>query len=108
MLAKPRAMRDALLDKICNALASDETIFFVSSDFGSPVLDRIRADHPTRFVNVGIAEQNLINVSAGLALEGYKVFAYAFVPFITMRCFEQIRISLALLSEARPMNVNLI
>jgi transketolase len=59
-------------------------------------------------VNVGIAEQNLINVSAGLALEGYKVFAYAIAAFITMRCFEQIRISLALLSEVRPMNVNLI
>jgi transketolase len=59
-------------------------------------------------VNVGIAEQYLINITAGLALEGYTVFAYAIAPFITMRCFEQIRVSLALLSEVRPMNVNLI
>jgi transketolase len=101
-------MRDALLERIHVAMASDPTIFFASADFGSPVLDRIRADHPKRFVNVGIAEQNLINVSAGLALEGYKVFAYAIAPFITMRCFEQIRVSLALLSKVRPMNVNLI
>lgn len=101
-------MRDALLDQIHRAMASDPKIFFVSADFGSPVLDRIRADHPERFVNVGVAEQNLINVSAGLALEGYKVFAYAIAPFITMRCFEQVRVSLALLSEVRPMNVNLI
>jgi transketolase len=72
------------------------------------VLDKIRADFPERFINVGIAEQNLINISAGLALEGYTVFAYAIAPFITMRCFEQIRVSLALLSEVRPMNVNLI
>ena len=108
MPAKPRAMRDGLLDKIHQAMASDPSIFFVSADFGSPVLDRIRADHPDRFVNVGIAEQNLINISAGLALEGYKVFAYAIAPFITMRCFEQIRVSLALLSVVRPMNVNLI
>lgn len=108
MHVKPRAMRDALLEQIHRAMASDPTIFFASADFGSPVLDRIRADHPTRFVNVGIAEQNLINISAGLALEGYKVFAYAIAPFITMRCFEQIRVSLALLSEVRPMNVNLI
>src|SRR5882724_9112007 len=108
MLVKPRAMRDALLERIHAAMASDPAIFFASADFGSPVLDRIRADHPTRFVNVGIAEQNLINISAGLALEGYKVFAYAIAPFITMRCFEQIRVSLALLSEVRPMNVNLI
>jgi transketolase len=108
MHVKPRAMRDALLERIHGAMALDPTIFFASADFGSPVLDRIRADHPTRFVNVGIAEQNLINISAGLALEGYKVFAYAIAPFITMRCFEQIRVSLALLSEVRPMNVNLI
>jgi transketolase len=101
-------MRDALLEQIRDAMVSDPSIFFVSADFGSPVLDRIRADYPTRFVNVGIAEQNLINISAGLALEGYKVFAYAIAPFITMRCFEQIRVSLALLSEVRPMNVNLI
>jgi transketolase len=108
MLVKPIAMRDALLRRIHGAMERDQSIFFVSADFGSPVLDRIRADYPGRFVNVGIAEQNLINVSAGLALEGYKVFAYAIAPFITMRCFEQIRVSLALLSIVRPMNVNLV
>ena len=69
----------------------DENIFFVTADFGSPVLDKIRADFPNRFVNVGIAEQNLINISSGLSLEGYKVFVYAIAPFIAMRCFEQLR-----------------
>src|SRR5579863_5502031 len=108
MSIKPRAMRDALLERVYDAMALDPHIFFVSADFGSPVLDRIRSDHPKRFVNVGIAEQNLINVSVGLALEGYTVFAYAIAPFITMRCFEQIRVSAALLSVVRPMNLNLI
>ncbi|MFI3185332.1 MAG: transketolase C-terminal domain-containing protein [Methylococcaceae bacterium] len=108
MTIKPLAMRDVLLDRIWGAMKDDRKIFFTSADFGSPVLDKIRADFPERFVNVGIAEQNLINVSAGLALEGYTVFAYAIAPFITMRCYEQIRVSLALLSEVRPMNVNLI
>lgn len=108
MSIKPLAMRDVLLDKIWQAMGQNPAIFFVSADFGSPVLDRIRTDFPKRFVNVGIAEQNLINVSAGLALEGFTVFAYAIAPFITMRCYEQIRVSLALLSEVRTMNVNLI
>lgn len=108
MTAKPLAMRDAFLERIWRAMAEDDRIFFAAADFGSPVLDRIREQHPGRFVNVGIAEQNLINISAGLALEGYKVFAYAIAPFITMRCYEQIRVNLALLSEVRPMNVNLI
>jgi transketolase len=108
MSVKPLAMRDAFLERIWRAMDEDKKIFFTCADFGSPVLDKIRADFPDRFVNVGIAEQNLINVSAGLALEGYTVFAYAIAPFITMRCYEQARVSLALLSEVRPMNVNLI
>ena len=108
MTAKPLAMRDALLAEIWRAMASDEKLFFVTADFGSPQLDKIRADFPERFVNVGVAEQNLINVTAGLALEGFVVFAYAIAPFITMRCFEQLRVSIALLSEVRQMNVNLI
>ena len=95
MSAKPLAMRDAFLERIWRAMVEDKKIFFTCADFGSPVLDKIRADFPDRFVNVGIAEQNLINVSAGLALEGYTVFAYAIAPFITMRCYEQIRVSLA-------------
>lgn len=108
MTIKPLAMRDVLLNRIWQAMSNDSKIFFLSADFGSPVLDKIRADFPDRFANVGVAEQNLINITAGLALEGYTVFAYAIAPFITMRCFEQIRVSLALLSEVRPMNVNLI
>ncbi len=108
MIQKPRAMRDALLERIHGAMWQDERIFFVCADFGAPTLDKIRADFPGRFVNVGIAEQNLINVAAGLALEGFTVFAYAIAPFITMRCYEQCRTNLALLSTVRPMNVNLI
>lgn len=108
MIVKPLPMRDAFLERIWIEMAENQKIFFTSADFGSPVLDKIRSDFPDRFVNVGIAEQNLINVSAGLALEGFTVFAYAIAPFITMRCYEQVRVSLALLSEVRPMNVNLI
>jgi len=108
MSTKPTAMRDALIDRVWRAMSEDESIFFTCADFGSPVLDKIREQFPERFVNVGIAEQNLINVSAGLAIEGFKVFAYAIAPFITMRCYEQIRVNLALLSVVRPMNVNLI
>ena len=108
MSVRPVEMRDAFLDRICRAMDEDDNIFFITADFGSPVLDRIREQFPERFINVGIAEQNLINVSTGLAIEGYKVFAYAIAPFITMRCYEQIRVNLALLSEVRPINVNLI
>src|SRR5208337_5213045 len=78
------------------------------ADFGSPKLDKLREDFSDRFINVGIAEQNLVNVSTGLALEGYTVYAYAIAPFLVMRAFEQIRNNMSLLYHTRELNVNLI
>ena len=105
---KPIAMRDIFLHQLHEAMGNDPTIFLLSADFGSPVIDIIKNDFPDRFINVGIAEQNLINVAAGLSLEGFKVFCYAIAPFLTMRCLEQIRVNLALLSKVRDMNVSLV
>lgn len=108
-MSKPiRAMRDVFIEKLHAVMRQREDIFFLSADFGSPKLDALREEFPGKFINVGISEQNLINVSAGLAIEGWNVFAYAIAPFITMRCFEQIRVNLALLSLERTMNVTLI
>lgn len=104
----PVTMRDAVLSAVYRQMCENSNIFFLTADFGAPVLDLIRKNCSNRFVNVGIAEQNLINVAAGLALEGFIVYAYAIAPFLTMRCFEQIRINLALTSQIRPINVNLI
>ena len=105
---KPEVMRDILIGEIYNRMKENGDIFFLSADFGSPALDQLREDFPERFINVGIAEQNLVSVAAGLGLEGKTVFAYAIAPFITMRAFEQIRISLALMAQTREVNVNLI
>jgi len=103
-----KAMRDTFLTSLHEKMKSDKTIFFVSADFGAPVIDKIREDYPDRFINVGIAEQNLVNVATGLALEGFKVYAYAIASFITMRCYEQIRVNVSVLSHVRPMNINFI
>jgi len=103
-----KTMRDTFIGEVLKAMDAGENIFFLSADFGAPALDEVRARHADRFINVGIAEQNLINVATGLALEGYTVYAYAICPFVTMRCYEQIRVNLAILSQLRPMNVNLV
>ena len=100
-------MRDAFLDAVLARMRKDDAVFFLSLDFGSPVLDIVVRDFPDRFVNVGIAEQNLINVATGMALEGHSVVAYAIAPFLTMRCYEQVRVNLSLLSEVRRVNVTL-
>jgi transketolase len=106
--SKPKMLRDVLIEGIGAKMEHNERIMFLSADFGSPALDRLRAEHSDRFINVGIAEQNLVNVAAGLALEGFILYVYAIAPFLTMRAFEQIRINLALLSQIREINVNLI
>jgi len=73
----------------------DERIFLVTPDVGFSVLEKFRDEFPDRFLNVGIAEQNAIGVAAGLALSGYTPYVYSMIPFVTMRCFEQVRLDVA-------------
>jgi transketolase len=101
-------MRDVFIEGLFDEMHKNENIFFLSADLGAPSLDKIREKFKERFINVGIAEQNLINVSTGLALEGYIVYAYAIASFLTMRAYEQIRVNLSITSQIRPINVNLI
>ncbi|MBF0518190.1 MAG: transketolase [Nitrospirae bacterium] len=103
-----KTMRDAFIEGLYGKMAHNDDIFFITADLGAPALDRIRHDFKDRFINVGIAEQNLVNVATGLALEGYAVYAYAIAPFLTMRAYEQIRTNLSISSQIRPVNVNLI
>ncbi len=70
---------------------NDNIMAVVADVMTSAKLQRFNAKYPEKFINVGIAEQNMIGISAGLASEGYNVFAVTFAPFATMRCFEQIR-----------------
>ena len=101
-------MRDVFIEQIYNRMFENKSLFFLTADFGSPKLDALRKDFNERFINVGIAEQNLVNVATGLALEGFIVYAYAIAPFLVMRAYEQIRNNLSLLSHVHDINVNLI
>lgn len=72
-----------------------EKMMVISADLGnSSGLDRFKNTYPNQFLNIGIAEQNMIGVAAGMAKEGFNVFATSFAPFITMRAAEQIRMNL--------------
>lgn len=84
-------VRDVFFNEIYERTKSGEDIVVVSSDIGAPSLDDYRRDFPNRFINVGIAEQNLIAVSSGLQLAGKKVVAYALNPFPVTRAFDQVR-----------------
>lgn len=102
-------MRDIFIERLCERMLEDPNIFFLSADFGSAALDKLRQQFKKdRFINVGIAEQNLINISTGLALEGFTVYAYAIAPFLTMRAYEQNRVNLSMLSQTKDLNINLL
>lgn len=84
-------MRNHLINKITELAEEDKNIILITGDLGFGVLERFQKKFPKRFINVGIAEQNMATVAAGLALEGNKVFIYSIGNFPTLRCIEQIR-----------------
>lgn len=84
-------MRDALAQGVIERFGADPNCFFLTVDVGFNSLEPVRAAFGSRFINVGVAEQNLIGVAAGLAREGLRVFCYSIAPFLYARPFEQIR-----------------
>ena len=87
-------MRNTFMQYLMQEAARNENIYFITGDLGFSVVEKFQAQFPKRFLNAGIAEQNMIGVAAGLAMAGKQVIAYSIIPFITMRCFEQVRIDL--------------
>jgi len=84
-------MRTAFINKLTELAHKDSRIHLITSDTGFKVFDDYQKTFPKRYLNIGISEASMIGVAAGLALSGKIVFVYGIVPFVTMRCFEQIR-----------------
>lgn len=84
-------MRNHVIDELTKMAEVDSRIMLLIADLGYSVVENFQAKFPDRFVNVGIAEQNMTAVAAGLALEGNMVFTYSIGNFPTLRCIEQIR-----------------
>jgi len=91
-------MRDAFFNTLYKMALEDKDIVVVTADMGAPALDQFAANmNGTQYINVGIAEQNAVLIAAGLAMSGKKVFVYAIMPFITLRCYEMIKVDLCLM-----------
>lgn len=84
-------MRTAFIERLCALAAVDERIWLVCGDLGYSVLEAFADRFPSRFLNAGVAEQNMTGIAAGLALMGKTVFTYSIANFPVMRCLEQIR-----------------
>lgn len=84
-------MKEVFIKTLTNLAEKDKNIYLLTGDLGFPFFEDFAKGFPKRFINCGVAEQNMIGVATGLALSGKKVYVYSIVPFVTMRCFEQIR-----------------
>jgi len=84
-------MRSQIFDAMYRRMAVDPRLFLVIGDMGINLVERFAATYPGQFVNVGIAEQNMIGVCAGLFNVGYRPVAYTICNFAVHRCFEQLR-----------------
>mgnify|MGYP000011683866 FL=1 len=90
--------RDAFIEEITKKLNQDQNIYFLSADFGAAALDDLRERFPNNYFHCGIAEQTMLDIAAGLALEGNQVFVYAMAPFLSLRSIEQTKCGAGLMN----------
>lgn len=88
-------MRTAFINQLIEEARLNERIFLLVGDLGYHVVEPFANEFPNRYLNVGIAEQNMAGVAAGLAMTGYNVYMYSIGNFPTLRCLEQIRNDIA-------------
>lgn len=84
-------MRSVFFDELKKEIKKDERLFFLTGDTGFNLVEPLFEEFPQRTLNVGIAEQNLIGIAAGLCNAGFRPICYAISNFLIYRCLEQIR-----------------
>ena len=84
-------MRTAFFRALLQAAERDERIHLVVGDLGFGVVETFCERFPNRYLNAGVAEQNMTGIAAGMALSGKIVFTYSIANFPTLRCLEQVR-----------------
>jgi transketolase len=84
-------MRNAFIKELVTLARQNQQIALIVGDLGYSVIEAFVDEFPDRFINAGVAEQNMTGLAAGMASEGYHVFIYSIANFPTFRCAEQIR-----------------
>ena len=84
-------MRFIFVKELIKYAKKNKNLYLVTADLGYRAFEEFKKLYPKRFINVGVAENNMVGVAAGLALSGKKVFVYSILPFLVFRSLEQIR-----------------
>ena len=87
-------MRKIFGEFIYEKAKSDDSIVILIGDTGYGLFDKFKEQFPDRFYNLGLAEQSMISIAGGLALQGMKPWVYAITPFLIERPYEQIKIDI--------------
>ena len=87
-------MRDAFFDEIYLESIKNPDLIVITNDMDIFSLRKLKKQRPNQFINVGVAEQNMINIASGLASTGMKVIIYGIAPFVVFICFEQIKMNI--------------
>lgn len=85
-------MRKEFSEEVAVYLSQNPYAYFLTGDLGFAALEPVREAAGERFINAGVAEQNMVGVAAGIAYTGQEVFVYSIAPFAVYRCLEQIKI----------------
>lgn len=85
-------MRDAFFDELKSVFTDNPNVVFITGDLGYKLFDPLKDIDAERVINIGIREAGMVGFAAGLARGGMIPFVYSIVPFITLRCLEQIKI----------------
>lgn len=84
-------MRNAFIETLEKEVKANPNIIVLTGDLGYTVFDQFKIRYPKQFINMGVAEANMMGVAAGLALSGKIPFVYSIAPFVCLRPYEQIR-----------------
>jgi transketolase len=88
-------MRNTFIDTVLKFSRNNPPPYLLTGDLGYSVLELFQKEFPARFINVGILEQSMMSMSAGIASQNQKVFAYSISNFSTFRALEQLRLDIA-------------
>lgn len=84
-------MRGAFIKWLCEQARVDSSVVLLTADLGFSVVEPFISEFPGNFFNIGVAEQNMVGIAAGLASEGFRPYTYSIGVFPTFRCAEQLR-----------------